>query len=49
MKRLHKNPRVIQRSCRKHGAYTGPYCPECYQKAIGSDEPSIKDEKSESE
>lgn len=49
MRRLHKDPVVIQRSCTKHGAYDGPYCPECYQKAMGSDELPVKDEESESD
>jgi hypothetical protein len=24
-----------QRSCTKHGPYDGPYCLECYHKAVG--------------
>ena len=49
MKHLHLNPKVAQRSCTKHGVYTGPYCPECYQKAMGSDERPVKDEESTSD
>jgi hypothetical protein len=49
MKRLHKNPKIAQRSCTKHGVYAGPYCPECYKKAIGSDEPSPGPVKPESD
>ena len=26
-----------ERSCTKHGTYTGPYCKECYEVAFGSD------------
>ncbi len=22
-------------SCTKHGPYSGPYCPQCYEKAMG--------------
>jgi len=49
MKRVHKNPKIIERSCTKHGVYTGPYCLECYEKAMGSDESPVLDEKSESD
>lgn len=49
MKNLQKSPSVIRRSCTKHGAYDGPYCPECYQKAMGSDEPPVKDMDSKSD
>ncbi len=49
MKRIHKETKIVRRSCTKHGVYSGPYCPECYEKAIGSDEPSVVAEKSESD
>ena len=49
VKRNYGNPKIIQRSCTKHGPYTGPYCPQCYEKAMGSDEPSVKDERSRSD
>ena len=49
MKDNHKDAKVIQRSCTKHGVYDGPYCPECYQKAMGSDEPSLVDEELQSD
>ena len=49
MKSVHKKPKIIERSCTKHGVYAGPYCPECYEKAMGSDEPPVVDEKSGSD
>jgi hypothetical protein len=49
MKPIHKNAKIIPRSCTKHGVYTGPYCPECYEKAMGSDEPSVLDQESQSD
>ena len=26
---------TAQPACTKHGPYSGPYCPQCYEKAIG--------------
>jgi len=49
MKHIHKETKIVQHSCTKHGVYNGPYCPECYEKAIGSDEPSVVAEKSGSD
>jgi hypothetical protein len=49
MKNIRENPKIVQRSCTKHGAYTGPYCLQCYERAMGSDEPPVKDEKSMSD
>jgi len=49
MKRVHTKSKIIERSCTKHGVYTGPYCPQCYEKAMGSDEPPVLGEKSESD
>ena len=49
MKRLSKNAKIVQRSCTKHGIYSGPYCPECYEKALGSEPPPVMNEKSESD
>jgi len=49
MKSIQKKPKIVERSCTKHGVYTGPYCPECYEKAMGSYEPPVLDEKSQSD
>ena len=27
--------RAGQRACSKHGPYSGPYCPLCYERAMG--------------
>jgi hypothetical protein len=29
-----------ERSCTKHGFYSGPYCPKCYETTFGAESPA---------